>query len=117
MHHPDICNIILIIDGYFLLLDSMDKCEIEPYVDDSDEYHPEYGVIIRRKLINGYLQATICGQGEDDDTVTFDYLQDLNSRNILESIEIECGDYSNETVNSAIRNIMIADKQFSQSRR
>jgi hypothetical protein len=114
MHHPDICEILLTIDDYFILLDSNLKCEIEPYIDESDEDEPQRGVTIRRKLLNGYIEAKICGIGEDDDTVIFNYISNFESLKLVKSIEIECSDYSVNEVRSAVRTILRIDKESSQ---
>ena len=109
MHHPDICNILLIIDDYFLLMDGGDtKSQIEPIVDESDEYQPKRGVRISRKLLSGHLQADIWEMNEDDDTVTFRYSDSCCDD--VHSIEIENCDYSRDEVREAVRTILKMDK-------
>lgn len=111
MHHPDICNIMLIIEDYFLLIDDKDsRCQIQSVVNAIDEDNYTLGIRISRKLVNGYISIDICGEGKDDDTVTFNYLKDINSSNYLESIEVECSDYCAEIVRTTVRNILIIDK-------
>jgi hypothetical protein len=111
MHHPDICNIMLIIEDYFILIDDKSpKCQIESISDPNEDNHPALGIKISRKLSNGHMYIEIRGEGQDDDTVTFNYLQDLNNDRYLESIEVECSDYSTETVRHAVRTILKLDK-------
>jgi hypothetical protein len=111
MHHPDICNIMLIIEDYFMLVDDKDsRCQIKSIVDQIDEDNCLLGIQITRKLLNGYMCIDIIGEGRDDDTVTFNYLKDFNSSNYIESIEIECSDYSSEAVRTSVRNILKLDK-------
>jgi hypothetical protein len=111
MHHPDICNIMLIIEDYFMLVDDKDsRCQIKSVVDETDEDNLIFGIQITRKLLNGYISIDICGEGQDDDTVTFNYLKDINSSNYLESIEIECSDYSAEAIRTTVRSILKLDK-------
>jgi hypothetical protein len=116
MHHPDICNIMLIIEDYFMLVDDKDsRCEIKSIVEEIDEDNCILGIQITRKLLNGYMSIDILGQGQDDDTVTFNYLKDLNSSNCLQSIEIECCDYSAEAVRTSVRDILRLDKTSKNS--
>jgi hypothetical protein len=111
MHHPDICDILLIIQDYFILsTDTSSTCQIQAIVDDSDEHEPKRGIKISRTLLNGYLHATIWELNRDNDTVTFFYAKDLSSVEYLESIEVECRDYSHDTVRAAVRNILTFDK-------
>ena len=115
MHHPDICNIMLIIEDYFLLVDDKDsRCQIQSVVNAIDEDNYTLGIKISRKLLNGYMFVDICGEGKDDDTVTFNYLKEINDSNYLESIEIECSDYCAEAVRTTVRNILILDKKSSK---
>jgi hypothetical protein len=112
MHHPDICNIMLIIEDYFLLVDDKDsRCEIKSIVNAVDEDNYTLGLRISRKLLNGYMFIYICGEDEDDNSVTFNYLKDLtNPDRCSEAINIECSDYSSESIRTTVRNILILDK-------
>jgi hypothetical protein len=114
MHHPDICNIMLIIEDYFLLVDDKDsRCEIQSVVNAIDEDNYTLGIRINRKLLNGYISVDICGEGEDDDTVIFNYFKDMispDSRSKSIEIQIEGSDYCSETVRKTIRNILVMDK-------
>jgi hypothetical protein len=113
MHHPDICDIILIIDDYFLLSAAINaKCQVEAIVDDSDEHEPKRGIRISRKLYVGYIQADIWEMNEDDDTVTFSYCRETDSGKWIDSTEIESCDYSEESVRSVVRKIIKKDKEL-----
>lgn len=117
MHHPDICNIIMIIEDYFMLTTDKDsKYQVEPIEDTDEDNYPTLGIKISRKLSNGYMYVEIRGEGEDDDTVTFNYLQDLSSDRYLESIEIECSDYSSDAVRKAVKNILALDKKSAKQK-
>lgn len=116
MHHPDICDILLIIDDYFLLSNlSHLKCQVEGIVDDSDEHQPKRGIKISRKLCAGYIEAKIWEMEEDDDTVIFNYCHESDSGTWIDSTEIECSDYSRENVRLAVRNIIKKDKKLANS--
>jgi hypothetical protein len=117
MHHPDVCNILLVIQDYFLLLDNNDsKCQLEPIIDDSDDDNRVFGIKISRKLVNGYIHALIFGEDRDSDRVIFHYSSDLNSDRYLESIEIECSDYSTDTVRDAVRTLLKLDKNATKQK-
>jgi hypothetical protein len=117
MHHPDICNIMLIIEDYFLLVDDKDsRCQIQSIVNAIDEDNYTLGIRISRKLLNGYISIDIFGEGKDDDTVTFNYLKDMNDSTYLKSIEIECSDYCAEAVRTNVRNILIIDKTSAKNK-
>jgi hypothetical protein len=111
MHHPSICDIMLIIEDYFILVDDKDsRCQIESIIDTDDEDNHKLGIKISRRLLNGYLYIEIKGEDRDSDELTFNYLQDLTADMYLKSIELECSDYSSDTVREAVRAILILDK-------
>jgi hypothetical protein len=117
MHHPDICNIMLIIEDYFMLTDDKSsRCQIESIEDTDDDNERILGIKISRKLLNGHMYVEIRGEGQDDDTVTFNYLQNLNSDRYLESIEIECSDYCTDAVRDAVRSILKIDKNVAKQK-
>ena len=109
MHHPDIFNILMTIDDYFMLTSDDSKCQIEAIIDDEDE--DKRGIKISRKISNGYIVADISNIDRDDDTVIFKYASDLNTLACGEYIEIESSDYSPESVRFAIRKILKRDKE------
>jgi hypothetical protein len=117
MHHPDICNILLIVDDYFLLIDDKNStCQIKPIVDNSEDDEPKLGIKISRKLLNGYLHTLIWGENQDSDNVIFSYSSELNSNQYLESIEIECSDYCIDSVRNAVRDLLKLDKKSAQQK-
>jgi hypothetical protein len=112
MHHPSLCEIMLIIDDYFILVDDKgSRCQIESIVDTDDEDNHILGIKISRKLLNGYLYIEIKGEDRDSDELTFNYLQDLTADSYLHSIGIECSDYCFDAVREAVRSILIIDKK------
>jgi hypothetical protein len=117
MHHPDICKIILVIEDYFMLVaDNNIKCQIEPIIDDTNDDECTYGVRISRKLLNGYIHASIWGESQDSDRVIFNYSSESNAYDYLESIEIECSDYSTDAVRDAVRSILKIDKNATKQK-
>ena len=116
MHHPAFCNIVSTINDYFMLVDDNSKCEIEEYIDESNEYEPQYGVVIKRKLSKGWINVVVIGAGEDDDTVEFNYVADSQSEKVIDSILIEDNDYSREAIRDAIRCILRQDKNASKNK-
>ena len=116
MHHPDICDIILVIEDYFLVSnDVQSKCQIEAIIDESDEYQPKRGIKISRKLLNGYIHADIWEMDRDNDTVNLKYSVNSDFNSWVDSIDIECCDYSPEAVRTAVRSILKFDKNKSMS--
>jgi hypothetical protein len=115
MHHPDICNILLIVEDYFLLIDDNDSTSyIKPIIDNSEDDNPTLGIKISRKLLNGYLHILIWGENRDSDKVIFSYSSELKISQYLESIEIECSDYSTDRARNAIRDILKLDKNVNK---
>ena len=110
MHHPDICNIVLTIDDYFMLVDDNSKCEIEGYVEELDEDESQYVVTIKRKLSKGWIKVSAIGVEEDDNTLEVNYVSDSQPGKLIQSIRIEDDDYSTETVRGAIRRVLKQDK-------
>lgn len=111
MHHPDICNIILTIEDYFILTDDNQPIyTIEPIKFNREERKPTLGIRIIRKLYNGYLKAEINELGKDDNTVIFTYSKDLNNDDYIDRVKIEFRDYSTEEIRTTVRNMLIMDK-------
>jgi hypothetical protein len=112
MHHPDIFNILSIIEDYFLLLDDNKSIfQIEPISFDPDQDRSTLGIRITRQLFNGYFKAEIIGRGKDDNTVTFKYSEDTTDDNLIEINKIDFSDYSTEEIRTSVRNILILDKE------
>jgi hypothetical protein len=115
MHHPDICDILLAIEDFLLLVDDSSYCEIIPqHCYGGEGYGNEVlfrQICLRRKLACGWLDVVIRGLGEDDNTISFEYLSRLEPRSIHRIITIERDDYSLDRVRDAIREILILDKK------
>ena len=115
MHHPDICDILLAIEDFLLLVDDSSYCEIIPqHCYGGDGYSDQVlfrQICIRRRLAVGWLDAIIRGLGEDDNTISFEYLSRLEPRSIHRIVTIKCDDYTIELVRDAIREILIVDKK------
>ena len=115
MHHAEICIITKIIEDYFLLVDgNHPKYELIPITQQIDNVIYSVGVIIKRKLLNGYLYIEVKGENEDSNDSTFSYSLSDNNDNYLESIEITYGGYFSENVRNAVRRILILDKEQSK---
>jgi hypothetical protein len=114
MHHPDICQIMLVIEDYFLLVGSENSTyQIQPInsnLDKTNSSSHAIGIRIKRKLLNGYVFIEVRGEGKDDDTVKFYYSSDISNDELLESVEIDCRAYCTNTVRDVMRNILILDK-------
>ncbi len=115
MHHAEICLITKIIEDYFLLVDgNHPKYELIPITQEIDNVIYSIGVIIKRKLLNGYLYIEVKGENEDSNDSTFSYSLSENNDNYLESIEVTRMGYFSENVRNAVRKILIIDKNPSQ---
>ena len=115
MHHPEICLITQIVEDYFLLVDGSDpKYELIPITHKVDNVTYSIGIIIKRKLLNGYLYIEVKGEKEDSNDSTFSYSLSDNNNSFIESIEVGYGGYFCENVRNAVRNILIIDKDPSQ---
>jgi hypothetical protein len=114
MHHPDICDILLVIQDFLLLSEDYSNCEIIPqHCHGHQGYNNQviFGQIrVRRKLSSGWIEFTIRGLEEDDNTITFEYLSGLEPREIIKTIEIKDNDYCIVRVRDAIREILTMDK-------
>jgi hypothetical protein len=112
MHHPDIADIILTIDDYFLLTDSKDsKCQVEAISDNRDEHQPKHGIKISRQLKVGSIVASVWDMDRDNDTVVFQHARTSSSGTWTTDFEIKCSDYSEESVRTVVRKIMKLDKE------
>jgi hypothetical protein len=116
MHHPDIHDILITVQDFFFLADDQSNCEIIPF-----HYHIDMsssrglslarGFWIRRKLSLGWLEVIVMDLEEDSNTVVFEYLSNLEPKNVVKAIEIEWNDYSLDRVQDAVREILIMDKK------
>jgi hypothetical protein len=123
MHHPEIYDIISIIEDYFLLSDAKFRCQIEPFVcvkqfgklSDSNQPRECKGIKIIRQLNNGRIEVNIFGCRKDNDSMSCQYF--LNDRDKPEKeIEMiyECYHiyYSTVATRDWIREIMILDREL-----
>jgi hypothetical protein len=111
MHHPDICNIMLIIDDYFILVDNSNpNYSIKSLVNASQSGCRILGVNIYRELLNGYIHADIFGEGKDDDTITFKYYSKANADKPTKCIAINDNTFSDYAIRDAVRTILKLDK-------
>lgn len=94
-----------------MLIDDNDsRCQIEPVVDAYDNGEPKLGLKIVRKLLNGYIHIFIIGEGRDNDDLILNYSSTIDMKECIESIKIECSDYSTDAVRDAVRTILRLDK-------
>jgi hypothetical protein len=115
MHHPEICLITQLIEDYFLLIDGdTPKYELIPITQIIDNIIYSIGIIIKRKLFNGYLYIEIKGENRDDNESTFSYSLSENNDNYVESIQIRYGGDFSDNVRNAIRRILTIDKEQSK---
>lgn len=112
MHHPDIADVILTIDDYFLLSDEKNsRCQVESISDGRDEHQPKHGIRISRQLKAGWILATIWDMDRDNDTILFQHSRTSSSGTWTTDIEVECSDYCKESIRTAVRTIMKIDKE------
>jgi hypothetical protein len=117
MHHPDIYDMLSIIEDYFILTDTKFKCQIEPVVF-TEPYHAQEccngkaykGLKIVRQLNHGRIEIYIAGLEKDSDLANFQYFASKNPSHPLESIESENTKYNTQAVRDIIRRIVILDR-------
>ena len=111
MHHPDICNIMLIIEDYFLLVDDNEpEYQLEPMFNASSSNSSRWGIKIKRQLVNGYIHLEIYGEGKDDDTLLLKYYEHEITDKPKQAIRIESNFYCSDAVRNAVRTILTLDK-------
>lgn len=115
MHHPEICDILLIIQDFMLIADDRSNCEIIPEPSHCEGKRGEIvrvrQIHVRRKLSCGWLEFIIHGLDKDSDLITLEYLTNLEPRTCVKTIEIESSKYFIGLVRDAIREILIMDRQ------
>jgi hypothetical protein len=127
MHHPEIYDIISIIEDYFLLSDTKFRCQIEQLVcvkqfgklSENNQPQECKGLKIIRQLNNGRIEINIFGHRKDNDSMDCQYF--LNGRDTPEKVsEIifeydgKGGEYNTATTRDWIREIMILDREFAK---
>ncbi|WP_310489896.1 hypothetical protein [Chamaesiphon sp. VAR_69_metabat_338] len=127
MHHPEIYDIISIIEDYFLLSDTKFRCQIEPLVcikqfgELSEDNPPKEckGIKIVRQLNNGRIEVNIFGCRKDNDSMDCQYFLDGRDtpEKVSESIFVydgKYGEYSTENTRDWIREIIILDRELAK---
>jgi hypothetical protein len=111
MHHPEICQILLTIDDYFLLSDSeREPAQIHAIIENPQNHESKRGISIKQILPNGCLKVYIYGDDKDGDDITFEYIHDDNDDESREyTIEVKNGGYA-ENVRDAVRTILKLDR-------
>jgi hypothetical protein len=120
MHHPDIYDILSIIEDYFIMTDSEFRCKIEPVIyskpcdrDKPDEdLRERKGLKISRQLNNGRIEINIFGLGKDYDCMDCQYFTE-GQLTPIEIIDNSAVNYNIETTRAAIRKIIILDRDSS----
>jgi hypothetical protein len=118
MHHPDIYDILAVVEDYFILTGSEFRCKIEqaiyskPYNRDkpNEDFRERKGLKIVRQLNHGRIEINIYGMDKDDDSVDFQYFPDDMPLTPIETIDTGSHKYYTETVRAAIRKIVILDR-------
>jgi hypothetical protein len=123
MHHPQIYDLVSIIEDFFLLNDSNYRSQIEPqiykkmrkarYDDQSDEPVDFKGLKIIRELNNGRMEINIFGWWNDNDSMDIQYFE-KGKENPLKTIEIlneGNNSFNIESVRLSIRDIVILDRE------
>ncbi len=121
MHHPQIYDIISIIEDYFLLTDITFRCQIEPFIytktfgEVSEDNQPKecQGLKIIRQLNNGRIEVNIFGYFDDNDSMDFHYFHNdhASPKKVIEIINQYKNSYRTESAKAAIREIMILDRE------
>jgi hypothetical protein len=120
MHHPDVYDILSIVEDYFVLTDSEFRCKIEPVIyskpynrDKPDEdFRERKGLKISRQLNHGRIEINIFGIGKDNDCMDCQYFTE-GQLTPMEIIDHSNSAYNIETTRAAIRKIIILDRDSS----
>ena len=106
MHHQDICNILRIVDDYFLLssphTSSTIKCK-------KMEFDRSNAIIIGRQLKHGFLSIEINGQDKDNDDVDIIYNKIESNKEFDKKVQISCNNFTFDRVRLAVRDIVVYD--------
>jgi hypothetical protein len=106
MHHPEISNIVRILDDYFLLSFPDSSSTIKGKKLD---WGSEDSIVISRELTNGRLEIHIKGENQDDDDLDIVYYQKESENLFDKRLQISCDDFSLDTVRKSLRDIVIYD--------
>jgi hypothetical protein len=118
MHHPDIYDILAIIEDYFLLTGSEFKCKIEPVIyskpydrdKPNEDLRERKGLKISRQLNHGRIEINIFGIGKDYDSMDCQYFVDSQPLTPIEIIDNSAVNYDVELTRVTIRKIIILDR-------
>ena len=110
---PEICQILLTIDDYFLLSDSeREPAQIYPMIENPQNHQSKRGFSIKQFLSNGYLKVYVYGDDKDGDDIILEYFSNNNEDEISEStIKVKNGGYA-ENVRDAVRSILKIDRRI-----
>jgi hypothetical protein len=106
MHHPDICNVVRIIDDYFLIAFPDSSSTIKGKKLD---WGSEDSLVISRELRNGRLEIQIDGEDKDDDSINVVYYQQGSTNVFDKKLEIGSDDFTLTKLRKAIRELVIYD--------
>jgi hypothetical protein len=118
MHHPDIYDILAIIEDYFLLTGSEFKCKIEPVIyskpydrdKPNEDLRERKGLKISRQLNHGRIEINVFGLGKDSDCMDCQYFTENQLLTPMEIIDNSYTNYNSETIRAAIRKIITLDR-------
>jgi hypothetical protein len=126
MHHPEIYDIISIIEDYFLLSDAKFRCQIEPLVcikqfgELSNNNQPREckGLKIIRQLNNGRIEVNIFGYVKDNDSMDCQYCSNStnNPEKVIEMVVPHNDGYKTENTRAWIREIVILDRELANKK-
>ena len=111
MHHPDICQILLTLDDYFILSDSeRHTAQIYTLIENSKDRPYRQGIKIKQDLFNGYMEIDIISENKDNNELIFHYfLHNSSLKDPQETFKVDCGDYT-ENIRRVFRKILAIDK-------
>ena len=120
MHHPEIYEILSIIEDYFIFTDTKFRCQIEPVICE-ENYHTNdpnaswkgcrKGFRIIRQLKHGRIEINVLGTHKDSDCADFYYFTEEEPSQPAQVIEATNTGYSTEAIRDTIRQIVILDRE------
>jgi hypothetical protein len=106
MNHLDIAKIVQVIDDYFLLFDSESTTSVKAQKKSPGSIN---GLIISRKLRNGYVEVIIGPYWAEDEAITVYYHKTGSKIDDDGRESITSEDFSSESITNAIRQIILYD--------
>jgi hypothetical protein len=118
MHHPEIYDILSIVEDYFILSDSEFRSKIEPVIyskpynrsQPDEDFRERKGLKIIRQLNQGRIEINIFGIHKDNDCMDVQYFADEQPSQPIETIDTSGFAYNIESARAAIRKIVILDR-------